>query len=165
MLKDLLIFITENKIWFELSSLIISGILIWFVIFIVVKTQLIGEKTKYFFDALGKTNLSKRRSVKAWKQIKKRFDIGDDSNLKLAIIEADKILDELLKISGYQGETMADRLKQLTTAQLSNINEIWEVHKLRNSIVHEPNFQISRGEAWNAIEIYKKAFKEFGLID
>jgi len=114
---------------------------------------------------LGKTNLSKRRSVKAWKQIKKRFDIGDDSNLKLAIIEADKILDELLKISGYQGETMADRLKQLTTAQLSNINEIWGVHKLRNSIVHEPNFQISRGEAWNAIEIYKKAFKEFGLID
>ena len=31
-----------------------------------------------------------------------------------------------LKLAGYQGQTMADRLKQLTPAQLTNIQDVWE---------------------------------------
>lgn len=165
MIKDILFFVRDNLIWFQLVSLIISSILVMAIVWLIVKSNFIAEKTGYFFDVLGKASLSKKRSLKALKQIQKRFKIGDESNLKMAIIEADKILDELLKVSGYKGETMSDRLKLLTSAQLSNINEIWEAHKLRNRIVHEPNFHLTRGEAWNAVEIYKKAFKEFGLID
>ena len=60
---------------------------------------------------------------------------------------------------------MSDRLKQIVPAQLSNISEIWQAHKIRNRIVHEPDFKLARGEAWMCIEIYKKAFQEFGLID
>lgn len=165
MIRLFLKFVSNNLFWFELTSLIISGILLWLIIFIIVKTHFIGGEARYFFDILGKNRLSKRRTVKAWKQILKRFNTGDDSNLKLAIIEADKVLDELLKISGYKGETMSDRLKQIVPAQLSNISEIWQAHKIRNRIVHEPDFKLARGEAWMCIEIYKKAFQEFGLID
>lgn len=165
MIRLFLKFIFDNLFWFELASLIISGILLWLIIFIIVKTHFIGEKTRYFFDVLGKNRISKRRTVKIWKQILRRFDTGDDSNLKLAIIEADKVLDELLKLSGYEGETMGDRLKQITSANLSNISEIWQAHKIRNRIVHEPDFKLDRGEAWMCVEIYKKAFQEFGLID
>ncbi|OGM91421.1 hypothetical protein A2999_02995 [Candidatus Wolfebacteria bacterium RIFCSPLOWO2_01_FULL_38_11] len=60
---------------------------------------------------------------------------------------------------------MAERLKKINFKQLSNIEEIWQAHKIRNRIVHEPDFHIARGEAWMIIEMYKKAFKELGLID
>lgn len=165
MIRLILRFIAENKFWFELVSLVISGILAWLIIFLVAKTSIIGEEKEYFFDILGKAKLSKRRTVKAWKQILGRFNKGDEANMKLAIIESDKVLDELLKLSGYKGETMADRLKTLTPAQMPNIEEIWQAHKIRNRIVHEPNFKLDRGEAWMCVEIYKKSFQEFGLID
>ncbi|KKR88926.1 MAG: hypothetical protein UU85_C0001G0117 [Candidatus Wolfebacteria bacterium GW2011_GWA2_42_10] len=165
MIRIIFYWIKENLLLLEIVSLIISGILLWLTVFLILKTQFIREKTHYFFDVIGEKNLTRRRSLKAWKQIQKRLEANDESNLKLAIIEADKILDEILKMSGYRGDTMADRLKQINPSQLSNIEEIWQAHKIRNRIVHEPDFHIPRGEAWMVVEIYKKALQQFGLID
>lgn len=116
-------------------------------------------------DVFGAGNLPRRRAVRAWLQIKKRLKIGDEANLKSAIIEADKILDELLKISGYQGKNMDERLEQVGPAQLSNINDVWSAHKIRNRITQEPDFHITKQETELIINIYKKSFQEFGLID
>ena len=60
---------------------------------------------------------------------------------------------------------MADRLKQISPAQLSNINDIWDVHKLRNRLVHDVDFKVAHYEIERAINVYKKSFKEMGLLD
>ena len=60
---------------------------------------------------------------------------------------------------------MADRLKKLTPAQLSNIENVWQVHKIRNRIVHEPDYHLAHADAAYAIDIYRVALKELGLID
>ena len=60
---------------------------------------------------------------------------------------------------------MSDRLKQLTPAQLSNLDGIWQAHKIRNRIVHEPEYFINAAEAQAAISVYAAAFREFGLIE
>jgi len=109
--------------------------------------------------------ITRKRTVRAWQEIEKRLAAGDESNLKLAIIEADKILDDILKLSGLRGDTMADRLKQMTSAQISNLEDIWVVHKIRNRIVHEPDYNISKSEAEQALRIFGRAFQELGLID
>jgi len=149
----------------EFSSILISSALFIGIIFVIVKLNIFGSSAAQFSDIAMHLDFTKKRTVRAWLQIGKRMAAGDESNLKLAVIEADKILDEILKRSGFAGETMADRLKQMTTAQLSNLDQVWGAHKLRNRIVHEPNFEVSRAEVELAVSIYGRAFQEFGLID
>lgn len=149
----------------KLFSLLISGILLFLIIVLMLRLNFVSMHVERFVDFIGSGNLSKRRTVKAWKQIQKRLQSGSEPNLKIAIIESDGILDEILKVAGYQGKTMGDRLKQLSKAQLSNIDYVWQVHQMRNRIVHEPDFHLTFADAQKAVAIYAQAFREFGLIE
>ncbi len=160
------IFIPEWFLAFIKSiSALISALLFIGIIIIILKTNLLAQKVEKFNDFLGMPAVSKRKGIKAWQQILRRLQKGDEAQNKIAIIEADKIFSEILKQMGYRGETVAEQLKLITIAQLSNIEEIWQAHKIRNKIVHEPSFQLSNYEAQAIIDIYHQAFKELNLID
>ena len=83
----------------------------------------------------------------------------------MALIEADNIFDDLLKQMGLPGESMADRLKYLNAAQVSNIEEIWQAHKLRNQLVHGSEYPIARSEIEFGVRAYEKALRELEFIN
>lgn len=58
-----------------------------------------------------------------------------DTTAKEQIIQYDKIYHHTLKNLGYDGN-FGDILKR-NPREILNINEVWELHKLRNSLVHE----------------------------
>lgn len=116
-------------------------------------------------DVFHNKDIGKRRSLKAWKQIQKRLKTKEPDQLKLAVFEADRILNEILKMSGYPGKNLDERLEIITFAQISNIEEIRQAHKLRDRIVSEPAFNITPNETAIIIEIYKKVFQELNLIE
>jgi hypothetical protein len=68
-------------------------------------------------------------------------------------------------VSGFRGGSLGDKLKKLTTAEISNLDEVWEAHKLRNRIVHELDFKLNREIAEKALGIYQRTFEELGLLD
>jgi hypothetical protein len=123
-----------------------------------------GQKVERFKEVMEEAAQNPDRIIRAWKQILMRFNKGDDSNLKLAVIEADKLFDEVLKRSGFQGESMGDRMTRITPAQISNIEALWQAHKLRNRIVHEPDYELNRAEAELAVNIYRQALEELGIL-
>lgn len=163
--KSLADFYLDNQLLIQRFALIISGVLLWFVIFFIAKLKILETKTERYMDVIGGADISKRRSIKAWRQIQNRLKTNSSAQAKLAILEADKIFDELIKLSGFKGKTMNERLAQITEAQIFNLKEIIFAHKLGERIVKEPELKISTGEAENIIGIYKKAFQDFGLID
>ena len=165
MFDNIISWYQENLLMFQIISFFISVVLLSFVIYFIVRLNIVGEKVDDFFDILGKADISRRRSLKAWKQIQKRLKTKNDTQIKLAVIETDRIFDEILKKSGYQGQTADERLRQITSEQVSNIGEILQARRIRNRLASEPDFKITPGEAESIIEIYKKAFQEFGLID
>ena len=81
----------------------------------------------------------------------------------VVVIEADKLLDKALVEMGVPGKTMGDRLKRCN-GKFENINAVWRVHKLRNTLAHEAGFEISYKQAHNALGIYKQAMKDLGAI-
>lgn len=99
-----------------------------------------------------------------WHMIEKRLNSRDETNYKMAVIEADKLLDRLLELAGYSGKSMGERLKQLTPAQISNLDAIWRAHKLRNNIVHDIDRKIKYNNACQAIEAFKKALEELEVL-
>jgi len=105
-----------------------------------------------------------RKLVRQWLKIKARLDTGIESEYKLAIIEVDSILDDILKRMGYGGETLGERLNKLTIASLSNLEEVREAHQIRNNIVHDPDYRLSLDEARKAMSAYERALTDLQAL-
>jgi len=105
-----------------------------------------------------------RKIVSDWNKIVRRLDSGLEAEYKLAVIEADSLLDDILKRMGFGGETLGERLEKLTVVSLANIEEVKEAHKTRNNIVHDPNYKLTLNEAKNLISIYEKALLDLQAL-
>ncbi len=87
------------------------------------------------------------------------------SDWKLAIIEADSILDNLLDQLGFKGESLGDKLKMANQETFPQLTIAWEVHTVRNRIAHEGlSFELSQHEAKRIIALYEEMFHTYGYI-
>ncbi len=83
---------------------------------------------------------------------------------KLAIIEADIILDESLKDAGYAGVSLGERLKSISPSQLKSLDDAWQAHKVRNQVAHGgADFVLTRRLAEDTIKQYRRVFAELGV--
>jgi hypothetical protein len=100
-----------------------------------------------------------------WEKILNHIESQNESDWRLAILEADIILDGLLHNLGLQGDTMADRLKAVEKSDFTTIDNAWEAHKIRNQVAHEGStFLLSQHEAKRVIALYQTVFEEFRII-
>lgn len=102
--------------------------------------------------------------AKDWKKTIKRLDTGVESEYKLAIIEADAMLDFILKRMGYSGDSLGVRLKQLTKVQVSNIEAVKAAHEMRNNIVRDPDFHLGLDQSKKAMAAYHKALDDLQVF-
>jgi len=87
------------------------------------------------------------------------------SDWKLAVIEADSMLEELMQQLGFKGATLGDKLKSADQNSFRSLTSAWEVHTIRNRIAHEgTSFELSQREAKRVIAIYEQIFREYGYI-
>lgn len=94
----------------------------------------------------------------------KHAESENPNDWKLAIIEADIVLDETLKQRGYAGASLGERLKSVSPSQLASLNDAWEAHKVRNRIAHEgADFVLTKRIAQETIGRYQRVFGEFGI--
>ncbi len=84
------------------------------------------------------------------------------SGVKNGLIEADKLLDYVMRAKGFSGETMIDRLKK-AQAKFSDKEKVWQAHKLRNSIVHEVEQDLVVPQVKESIEAIGQAIKDLGV--
>lgn len=107
----------------------------------------------------------KKKTKARWEAISKRLDSKNESEYKVAIIEADKMIDELIEKLGYGGANMAERLDNIPEGQLESITELREAHQIRNNIIHEDDFVIDRNMAEKVIHKYADILKQFEVLD
>ncbi len=105
-----------------------------------------------------------QKSGKQWTRVNKRLNSGLESEYKLAVIEADSMLDDILQRMGYKGETLGDRLKSVPQDIVPDINAVWEAHKVRNNIVHDPDYKLALDTVKKTLATYEKTFVELGVI-
>ncbi len=87
------------------------------------------------------------------------------SDWKLAVMEADLMLETLMNQLGFKGATLGDKLKAASADKFHNLSAAWEAHTVRNRIAHEgTSFELSQREAKRVIALYEQIFREFGFI-
>lgn len=100
-----------------------------------------------------------------WNRVMEHANSNDEHHWRLAILEADIMLNELLDLQGYKGETMAEKMKQVVRGDFNSIDDAWEAHKMRNRVAHEgPEHEITEREKNHVIGLYARVFREFEFI-
>ena len=98
-----------------------------------------------------------------WLTIEQSLMRDNEPSYHLAIINADKLLDLALRERGIKGQTMGDRMK-FARETWSNRDAVWQAHKLRNQIAHEPDVRVSYDQARRALAGFKLGLKDLGAI-
>jgi len=85
----------------------------------------------------------------------------DKSTWPLAVINADKLLDEALKRRKFKGKTMGERMVA-AQRELSDNDGVWYAHKLRNRLVHEADVKLKESDVKKALIGIRQALKDLG---
>jgi hypothetical protein len=140
----------DQSIIFLLAIIIILGA----VLFAIIGRLTIGKCAKHL-------NVEQYRV--RWLAIEHQLKREEPSSFHLSVLNADKLVDMALRERGFKGDTMGERLKNATPT-LSDQNGIWNAHKLRNRIAHEPDAIVTYDEARYALSCFRKTLKDLGAI-
>lgn len=100
-----------------------------------------------------------------WQKVQAHINSTNPSDWRLAILEADIMLGDVLEKMGYQGDSIGEKLKGIEKSDFVTLDLAWEAHKVRNQIAHEgADFLLNDRDARRIIELYQKVFEEFYYI-
>lgn len=108
--------------------------------------------------------IPKGRMQKKWAKIKDKLASGNVSQYKVAILEADVVIDKVLSDMGFGGKNVSERLEKIKPIQLYNYEEIKKAHLVRNRIIHEADFEIDKKQAEEVLEIFESLLKHLELF-
>ncbi len=104
-----------------------------------------------------------RRAIASqWKAIDVLRQSGDPHQLQIAVVKADQLFDQLLKLMIMPGSSFAERLKA-AQHKYPELKDVWWAHKVRNDVVHENRDQATR-RLNGALNEFEKAFKRLGVL-
>ncbi|KKS45215.1 hypothetical protein A3I25_02085 [Candidatus Nomurabacteria bacterium RIFCSPLOWO2_02_FULL_42_17] len=107
----------------------------------------------------------KEKKNSRWDKIVEHTNSVNPSDWRVAIIEADAVLDELLIKAGFMGSDLGERLKNAPAGTLGAVNSAWEAHKVRNQIAHGGlDFNLSHRETKRVIGLYEEVFRELNFL-
>jgi hypothetical protein len=108
---------------------------------------------------------TKKKKMKTrWNVVRARLKSDNESEYKVAIIEADNIIDDLVRNMTYPGANMGERLNNVPEGQIESLEELKKAHEIRNRIIHEENFQVSREYAKEILKKYEAFLEEFEVL-
>jgi hypothetical protein len=100
-----------------------------------------------------------------WEAVEKRAAEGSVSGAKIALIEADKMLDEILGKLGYAGKDAEEKVKNIKPGQLVGMEDMKETQLLRNKIIENPAYEANFSEIKSALAVYKRVLRGLEALD
>lgn len=100
-----------------------------------------------------------------WEYVEKLFASDNSNDWRMAIIEADTMLDELVASMGFVGDNLGERLKSASTTKFPTLQSAWAAHLVRNRIAHDGiNFHLSDREAKMTRKHFEFVFRDMHVI-
>ena len=132
------------------------------VLFAVIMISMAVHRLVRFLQRPDLHGMDRKRILETWANIEKTAEHGT-MGAKLAVIEADKLLDGVLKSMMMPGETLGERLKT-AGYKYPGIRQVWGAHRLRNQLVHDSSFDLSIRQAKGALRDYRAALETLNVF-
>lgn len=144
---------------------LLAVVLLAAVFWITIRTADIKKEEKEKYAPVQTEETEAKETLIQWQVILDHVNSESPAEWKLAILEADSILDEILDIEGYEGESLGEKLKSMSPSAIHSYEDLWDAHKMRNQIAHEgAGMELTKKMARDTINKFEAAFKELGHI-
>ena len=148
----------------KIFSIVISLLMLYFIIKLLVKSEIVKHQITKFNTFLLTTKYEQKRILKNWKKVINLIHSGDENSYKKAILAADELLDEILERSGWVGADLGEKISQIKTVQMPDIDKLMTSHKIAEKIREDSSFRVTYEEAIKTLTIYEKLFRDFTLL-
>lgn len=151
-------------------AIVITLFLIFVVVYSLIKLHKIKKEEEIKFHSLRVKDVIKEPGNdpvlnQKWQKVQTHINSTNPGDWRLAILEADIMLDTILDKMGYQGDSIGDKLKGIEKSDFLTLDLAWEAHKVRNRIAHDgTDYALNDRDARRVIEMYQKVFEEFYYI-
>lgn len=159
-----------SRVWeiWSIIAFLLSALFIYGIIYTYLRiNQLSEEEAKNLSDAeqAWKDKHGGSQENRRWNEIQGHVSSDNPNDWKLAIIEADIILGEVLSKAGYAGHSIGEQLKGASAANFATIQDAWDAHLIRNKIAHRSaDFVLTQAMAKEAMIKYERVFREFEAV-
>jgi hypothetical protein len=110
--------------------------------------------------------LDKQEKAKEeWDAIRRKLESGNAVDYKVAIIEADEFIEKIIAGLGYGGENFGERLENIPGGHIVNLAGMKQAHQVRNRIIHDDNFVLSKTDALGVLSQYEEFLRSFQVVD
>jgi hypothetical protein len=156
--------------WLQVVSLFASLFLVLGIIYSSVRINHIRKKEKEALRAAtvpvsAAPSETVAETNPRWERILELASSDSEQDWRIAIMEADIMLDDMLTRMQYNGDTLGEKLKSVEKSDFLTIDNAWEAHKVRNQIAHTgSDYILSKREVDRTIALYKSVFDEFHFI-
>lgn len=159
--------------WLAPYSTILSLLFITGIVYCFMRIEQIVHETKHHDKPHGHGKEARGEkgaayedlSEKRWERVLSHLNSERESDWRLAVLEADVLLDEMVSGMGYHGDSLGERLKSVEKSDFTTLDKAWEAHAVRNRIAHEgAAFALTEREAKRVLTLYEEVFKEFHYI-
>jgi len=117
-----------------------------------------------FVDVKGTAGGSTHDFTMRWKRLLDLLNSSNENDWKQAVIQADMMLEEMLRGLGYQGDGVGEMLRRVKTGEMKNLNNAGEAHGVRNKIAHTPGYVLDHHTAVQTMHKFREVFEEFYYI-
>jgi hypothetical protein len=112
------------------------------------------------------TDFDRAKLRERWLAVEQQRALGKPSTLKIAVLDADKVLGDALAIIYPRGANMFERMKLAKDRfpERRDYDDLWYAHKVRNVIAHESSYDLPGFEAGNVLDKYRKCLLQLGAL-
>lgn len=156
-----------GNIWHIVSSLsfLLTLMSIAILLYSTMRLRQIRREEHHLYSTIKEEELEREVDHARFAHVMTLIESAHESDWRQAIIEADIMLDDLLKQLKIPGDTVGDRLKNADRSRFETLDNAWAAHKVRNEIAHKGSaYKLSNHLAYRTIKQYESVFKEFGEI-
>ncbi len=100
-----------------------------------------------------------------WQNILGHFNSQNPNDWRVAILEADVMLDEIVTSMGYTGEGLGAKLTSIRINDFPTLQSAWEGHKMRNIIAHDgASYSLTDRQKEITRRHFETVFRDLGII-
>lgn len=173
--------LVQNSVWIKFFSILLCVVFLIMIIYFIIGIYKIHKnddkklEDEYYeataferelsASAYASGNEQKLINQKRWNNIIDHLESENENDWRFAIIDADNMLEDLLKEEGYSGDGVGEMLKNAEVGDFVTLDKAWSAHKVRNDVTHGGALHnLSRRKALESVANFEQVFREFDYI-
>ena len=158
---------STSPLAFKIACVLLSLFFISFIIYFLIKTK--WFKLIFLYNFIEFINLEPygyKTARRRWNKIIKNMKKFQKKYYNKSVINADKILDRLLKnlVTSYQAKNFEERLRAVGLKTFSHPKNIWEAHLYCENYLLTNNYILNKKETDDMLKIYEQALRDIEII-